>query len=100
MECYHCHQHKPINIPIERGFSGGARKAEYASELQEDWDYDCGCNSGSPPSVMGNLGKPLNFPLVWTRTEAVEPRHSNWYCAARFTCEKGNFCTIVSEHSM
>ena len=33
--------------------------------------------------VMGNLGKPLNFPLVWTRKGAVEPRRSNWYCAAR-----------------
>ena len=34
-------------------------------------------------SVMGNLGNPLNFPLVWTRNGAVEPRCSNWYCAAR-----------------
>ena len=25
-------------------------------------------------NVMGNLGKPLNFPLVWTRKGAVEPR--------------------------
>ena len=44
--------------------------------------------------VMGNLGKPLNFPLVWTRKRAVEPRRSNWYCAARFTCEKGNFAPL------
>ena len=43
---------------------------------------------------MGNLGKPLNFPLVWTRKGAVEPRRSNWYCAARFTCEKGNFALL------
>ena len=43
---------------------------------------------------MGNLGKPLNFPLVWTRKRAVEPRRSNWYCAARFTCEKGNFAPL------
>ena len=43
---------------------------------------------------MGNLGKPLNFPLVWTRKGAVEPRRSNWYCAARFTCEKGNFAPL------
>ena len=41
--------------------------------------------------VMGNFGKPLDFPLVWTRKGAVEPQRSNWYCAARFTCEKGNF---------
>ena len=34
-------------------------------------------------SVTENLGKPLNFPLVWTRKGAVEPRRSNWYCAAR-----------------
>ena len=40
---------------------------------------------------MGNLGKLLNFPLFCTRKGAVEPRRSNWYCAARFTCEKGNF---------
>ena len=26
---------------------------------------------------MGNLGKPLNFPLVWTRKGAVKPRRSN-----------------------
>ena len=44
--------------------------------------------------VMGNLGKPLNFPLVWTRKGAVEPRRSNWYCAARFTCEKWNFALL------
>ena len=44
--------------------------------------------------VMGNLGKPLNFPLVWTRKGAVEPRRSNWYCAAKFTCEKGNFAPL------
>ena len=24
--------------------------------------------------AMGNFGKPLNFPLVWTRKGAVEPR--------------------------
>ena len=46
------------------------------------------------PCVMGNLGKPLNFPLVWARKEAVEPRRSNWYCAARFTCWEGNFCVL------
>ena len=51
-------------------------------------------------SAMGNLGKPLNFTFVWTRQGAVEPRRSNWYCAARFTCREGNFCTIVSEQSM
>ena len=45
-------------------------------------------------TVMGNLGKPLNFPLVWTRKGTVEPRCSNWYCAARFTCEKGNFALL------
>ena len=44
--------------------------------------------------VMGNLGKPLNFPLVWTRKGAVERRRSNWYCAARFACEKGNFAPL------
>ena len=49
---------------------------------------------------MGNLGKPLNFPLVWTRKGAVEPRRSNWYSAAKFTLRKGEFCTIVSEHSI
>ena len=43
---------------------------------------------------MGNLGKPLNFPLVWTRKRAVEPRRSNWYCAAKFTCKKGNFAPL------
>ena len=43
---------------------------------------------------MGNLGKPSNFPLVWTRKGAVEPRRSNWYYAARFTCEKGNFAPL------
>ena len=43
---------------------------------------------------MGNLGKPLNFPLVWTRKGAVEPRRSNWYCAARCTCEKGIFALL------
>ena len=42
-------------------------------------------------AVMGNLRKPLNFPLVWTRKGAVVPRRSNWYCAARFTCWEGNF---------
>ena len=45
-------------------------------------------------TVMGNLGKPLNFPLVWTRKGAEEPRCSLWYCAARFTCEKGNFALL------
>ena len=45
-------------------------------------------------AVMGNLGKPLYFPLVWTRKGTVEPRSSNWYCAARFTCEKGNFAPL------
>ena len=39
--------------------------------------------SATDRCVMGNLGKPLNFPLVWTRKGAVEPRRSNWYCAAR-----------------
>ena len=48
--------------------------------------------------VMGNLRKPLNFQLVWTRKGAMEPWHSYWYCAARFTCGKGNFFAIVSEH--
>ena len=43
---------------------------------------------------MGNLGKPLNLPLVWTRKGAVEPQRSNRYCAARFTCEKGNFAPL------
>ena len=43
---------------------------------------------------MENLGKPLNFQLVWTRKGAVEPRRSNWYCAATFTCEKGNFAPL------
>ena len=52
------------------------------------------------PDLMGNLGKPLNFPLVWTRKGAVEPGRSNWYCAAKFTLRLGEFCTIVSEHSM
>ena len=50
--------------------------------------------------VMGNLGKQLNFPLVWTHKGAVESRRSNWYCAAKFTLRKREFCTIVSEHSM
>ena len=44
--------------------------------------------------VMGNLGKPLNFPLAWTRKGAVEPRRSNWYCAARVTCENGKFSLL------
>ena len=59
---------------------------------------------GDGHSVMGNLREPLNFPLVWTRKGAVEPRRSNWYCAARFTCWEGNFapwsqstaCRVVS----
>ena len=42
-------------------------------------------------AVMGNLGKQLNFPLVWTRKGAVEPRRSNWYCAARFYLRKGEY---------
>ena len=40
---------------------------------------------------MGNLGKQLNFPLVWTRKGAVEPLRSIWFCAERFTCWGGNF---------
>ena len=58
------------------------------------------CLFGDYHCVMGNLGKPLNFPLVCTRKGAVEPLRSNWYCAARFTCWEGNFYTIVSEHSV
>ena len=44
-------------------------------------------------AVMGNLGKPSNSPLVWTH-KLVEPLRRNEYCAARFTCEKGNFASV------
>ena len=39
--------------------------------------------------LMGNLGKPLNFPLVWTRKGAVEPLRSNWFVPRGLLAKRG-----------
>ena len=42
----------------------------------------------------GKFGEAVKFPIGLDPKGAVEPRRSNWYCAARFTCEKGNFAPL------